>query len=476
MFIFEDKEYRSLQEQVLENKEEIARHWNVDRVLADFGIKVYGRVEDPTLLPETEGDNYGAGYLVGLEVPYDVWVWTRANEDAGEPEPYWLNIGKISIVGPEGPAGKSITGVSLSAADNLIFTFSDGTVMKINQSIRGPQGPQGPVGPAGPTGPKGAQGDTGPMGPRGETGPAGPAGTFNVRGVISEAGLLPDAELADAGDAWLVLNGGAYDLYVLVSPRNEDAYWQNVGGVGGSGGGTSVYVGGSYVGEFNADGKLDKVVSTATYDRAYVVSSTGVQTTTSVSTSAVQNHIVKRTTNGNIIVPSTPLSNTSAVCKSYVDSAIASAAKWSGWNTYLVAQPSQGSGDQIDRRCAYKYGTQTFTDDTSMANFLLEALVDPSRYEYEWSISQDYEGEYRTASTPVMGNAQYQSASSIVWTLPVWNFERVRYEQLTLKFNLSNGRIELMNQDPTGDTNSTDFRETYRWGTTLLIFRVRYIA
>ena len=172
MFIFEDKEYRSLQEQVQTNKEEIAKHWNVDRVLADFGIKVYGRVEYPDLLPETEGENYGAGYLVGLEVPYDVFVWTRANEDAGEPEPYWLNIGKISIVGPEGPAGKSIVSGSMSAAGNLIFTLSDGSAIKIDGDFKGPKGDQGIQGPQGPQGPRGEQGPTGSQGPRGEQVPA----------------------------------------------------------------------------------------------------------------------------------------------------------------------------------------------------------------------------------------------------------------------------------------------------------------
>ena len=476
MFEFNNKEYRSLQEQVLENKEEIARHWNVDRVLADFGIKVYGRVEDPTLLPESEGDNFGAGYLVGTEVPYDVWVWTRANEDAGEPEPYWLNIGKISIVGPEGPAGKSIVNVGLSAADKLWFEFSDGTFIKLSESIRGPQGIQGPQGPTGPAGPTGPQGPTGSQGPRGEQGPAGPVSTFNLRGTVSDTTMLPDAELSESGDAWLVLSDGGYIMYLLVSPVSGAKYWLEIGALGSGGSGTSVYIGGEFVSEFNADGKLDKIVSTATYDRAYIVSSAGAQTTASVSSSAVQNHIVKRTTNGNIIVPSTPFSNTSAVCKSYVDSAVASAAKWASWNTYLVAQPSQGAGTRIDRRCAYKYGTQTFADDGDIGDFMIEALSAPDRYEYEWTISQDYESEYRTSSVPVVGNVQYQSASSIAWTLPVWNYERLRYEQLTLKLNMSNGRIELMNQDPTGDTNSTDFRETHVWGTTVFVFKVRAIA
>ena len=87
---------RNLQEQVLENKEQIAMHWNVDRVLADFGIKVLGKfdyvsdLDDPTKVDKSTLE-YGDGYLIGLEAPYDVYVWTRANINAGEPEDYFLN-------------------------------------------------------------------------------------------------------------------------------------------------------------------------------------------------------------------------------------------------------------------------------------------------------------------------------------------------------------------------------------------------
>ena len=138
MFQLNNKEYRNLEEQVLKNKEEIARHWQVDRVLADFGITVLGRVNTEADLPETEGENWGYAFLVGEEAPYQVYVWTRANPDAGEEVPYWLNIGSISIVGPEGPAGRSISNVSLNANYQLVFSFSDGSQLVLAQSIRGP--------------------------------------------------------------------------------------------------------------------------------------------------------------------------------------------------------------------------------------------------------------------------------------------------------------------------------------------------
>lgn len=138
MFQLNNEEYRNLEEQVQKNKEDIARHWDVDRVLADFGITVLGRVNTPADLPETEGENWGYGFLVGEEAPYEVYVWTRANPNVGEDAPYWLNIGSISIVGPQGPAGRSVSNVSLNANSQLIFTFSDGSILTLAQSIRGP--------------------------------------------------------------------------------------------------------------------------------------------------------------------------------------------------------------------------------------------------------------------------------------------------------------------------------------------------
>jgi hypothetical protein len=97
---------RNLEEQVLKNKEDIARHYSIDRVLADFGIKVLGYLENSTQLPGPDAQReYGTAYLVGITAPFNVWVWTRANPNAGEPTDYWLNIGPIAIEGPRGPQG-----------------------------------------------------------------------------------------------------------------------------------------------------------------------------------------------------------------------------------------------------------------------------------------------------------------------------------------------------------------------------------
>ena len=324
MFEFNNREYRSLQEQVLENKEEIAKHWNVDRVLADFGIKVYGRVEDPYLLPDNEGDNYGAGYLVGTEAPYDVYVWTRANEDAGEPEPYWLNIGKISIVGPAGPAGKSIVNVGITGADKLWFEFSDGTVIKLSESIRGPQGERGAQGPQGPQGIQGKQGVQGPSGPRGERGPQGPAGTFNIRGTLSSVNQLPDAAIAEMGDAYLILDDvlGTYNLYVLVG-EGSGRYWQNTGALGA---GTTITVNGQTVASWNADTKVDRINTSSTNPRAYAIAQSGNQYlhTISRATETKPRALPVYNDNGQLRTAA-PTEDGHAATKSYVDSKVATA-------------------------------------------------------------------------------------------------------------------------------------------------------
>lgn len=106
MITINGKEYRNLEEQVLENKQKIAEHYNRDRVLADFGIRVLGTLENKIELPLSDRLEYGDAYLVGQTLPYDVYVWTRANEDAGHPFDYWLDIGPLSIIGPAGPAGE----------------------------------------------------------------------------------------------------------------------------------------------------------------------------------------------------------------------------------------------------------------------------------------------------------------------------------------------------------------------------------
>ena len=96
------KELRNLEEQVLKNKEDIAAHYNIDRVLANFGIRVIGQVASAEELPDpaTFTGEYGDAYAVGAAEPYNFYIWTRADVNSGHPTDYWFDVGRLAIVGP----------------------------------------------------------------------------------------------------------------------------------------------------------------------------------------------------------------------------------------------------------------------------------------------------------------------------------------------------------------------------------------
>lgn len=245
---------RNLEEQVLENKEQIAKHWEVDRVLADFGITVMGQVPSVDDLPASEV-SYGFAYLVGAAVPYEVYIWTRANPNIGKNEPYWLNIGYISTIGPQGPVGPQgpqgepgtgITAIRMNPNYTITFTYGNGLTFTTD-SIRGPQGQQGIQGP---------QGRTGETGPQGQRGPAGPVTSLNIRGILENTSQLPTASTSNPGDAFIVGPSiGNYIMYVLTGETPSTYAWTNIGAPGV---GTIVTVGGTAVSEFDADTKVDK--------------------------------------------------------------------------------------------------------------------------------------------------------------------------------------------------------------------------
>lgn len=371
MFEFNNSVYRNLQEQVEENKRQIAMHWNVDRVLADFGIKVLGRVETAEELPESEGENWGDGYLVGLEAPYDVYVWTRANVDAGEPDPYWLNIGKISIVGPEGPEGP-----------------------KGEKGDKGDKGDPGPKGDQGIQGPAGKAGAQGIQGPRGEQGPQGPAGTFNIKGTLLNESLLPSAAGSNMGDAYLVLDSevNAYDLYIIAGEAGN-RYWQNTGILGA---GTTITVGGQAVDSWNADTKLDKVSSTSSYNRLYGVLTNGNQRVYPVSSevNTTDGHLrgcVVSRDGLQINVPATPTSDTHAASKKYVDDAVANAGGGSAGLSYEIFMDATSYVDiPIDQH----WKEATF------------AIIDLVGYDYD-----SYETHFTACFIPTQSTTQYVNSN-----------------------------------------------------------------
>ena len=272
------KTFRNLEEQVQKNKEDIARHYAIDRVLANFGIEVIGQKSDASELPDpiTFADMYdnpyGKAYAVGETEPYNYYVYTRPDVNAGHETNYWLNVGGLGIVGPQGPqgvqgpqgeAGASSTwfaGVSPPMENNkngdMFLQLNSGDATgNIYRYVQG-GGWQGPVGnirgPQGPQGARGLQGVQGPQGPQGPQGVQGPQGTpgqtFHVEGELANTGQLPTPTQAIRAGAYLIPSetvSGEYDMWVIVGGHNEGdtLTWFNAGQVTTQGGGVKIVFG-----------------------------------------------------------------------------------------------------------------------------------------------------------------------------------------------------------------------------------------
>lgn len=277
MLKYGNKEFRNLEEQVLKNKEDIARHYNMDRVLADFGIRVIGQVATDAELPDpaTFEGAYGDAYAVGSEPPYSFYIWTRADVNAGYPEDYWFDIGDLAIVGPQGPQGIQgikgdkgdrgigwifFTGINdetppaesaengtlaLNLTTGTVFVRQNGTWSR-STSLKGPQGAQGTPGPRGA---RGAQGPQGEQGPRGDVG-----GIVAIKGIVSSPEQLQTpAALQNLTAAFLVGTAQPYDLYVQVGETPETAMWLNTGPMNAA---TLVYVNGVAQNTWDANTKV----------------------------------------------------------------------------------------------------------------------------------------------------------------------------------------------------------------------------
>lgn len=85
------------------------------------------------------------------------------------------------------------------------------------------------------------------------------------------------------------------------------------------------------------DNKVDKITSTNTYDRAYVVKSTGIQGAIPIDVSGSQNTIAKRSSTGNLFTQK-PTLDTHCANKQYVDDSISTAL-----NSYIQSITLNGS-------------------------------------------------------------------------------------------------------------------------------------
>ena len=123
-YVYDNKTYRNLQQQVKENMENIAELQDMRLV----GISVTGIVEDTTKLPATA--EQGQIYAVGSASPFELYVYSDSK---------WVDFGQFPKEGPKGDQGP--------------------------QGEPGRQGPRGLTGEPGPRGYSGAPGANGPQGP-----------------------------------------------------------------------------------------------------------------------------------------------------------------------------------------------------------------------------------------------------------------------------------------------------------------------
>lgn len=319
MLKYGNKEFRNLQEQVLENLKDIQDLKQGTVVLDEFGIRVLGQIDDADDLP-IEADEFGDAYAVGTEPPYNIYIWTR---DGSDEEGYWFNIGLFPVPGPQGPAGED---------------GADGE--------QGPRGERGPQGVPGPQGEQGIQGIQGPQGEQGIQGPQGPqgeqGGLIEVVGIVASASDLPSPATLDKLDAaYLVGNStDGYELYIQIGASSSTAVWANMGPFNE---GTVVIVNGTPVATFNANTKVS-VQDGYTDDMVYVQNAGfgNGQQMIKVGVVANPSSIVQRDTAGNVKVPQTPTNTVDATSKKYVDERVSGVNDGTNWTSLTIGSNTFG--------------------------------------------------------------------------------------------------------------------------------------
>ena len=230
-FVYDNKTYRNLQQQVKENMLDIARLQDSNIL----GLDIKDIVPTYSDLPTGE---QGSIYAVGTEAPFELYVYNDSS---------WVNLGQFPKAGPRGEQGpqgqignpgpkgdkgeqgpRGYTGAQgvpgqagpkgeqgpqgIQGIQGPIgpkgdkgdpFVYSDFTAEQL-EGLRGPQGPIGLTGPKGDTGAIGPQGPQGIQGPKGDTGERGPIGPQGIQGVKGDTGATgprgPQGEVGPKGD------------------------------------------------------------------------------------------------------------------------------------------------------------------------------------------------------------------------------------------------------------------------------------
>lgn len=240
MLVYNNKEYRNLQEQVQKNKADIEDWKSKQETLANWGIRIVGQIESESDLPEDYEGEYGDAYQVGTGDTAKYFAWIRPTTEVDKD--HWMDMGSLSIAGPQGPAGDEITDIKFVSSesktvptgdkqtDNTIrVTMSDGRTIDFTVKAyadKGDKGDQGIQGIQGVQGPKGDKGDKGDVGPQGEMGPTAPA--YHIIGKIESTEQLPDpVVLKDLSGAYLI----GIQLWIQIGKTLEEAKWTYLGDI-----------------------------------------------------------------------------------------------------------------------------------------------------------------------------------------------------------------------------------------------------
>ena len=286
-FTIDNTTWRDLAAQVKKNQEDIAEHKQITQVLADWGIKVIGRVNSADLLPDplTYEGAYGDAYAVGEQEPFTYYIFTRPDLNSGHPDNYWLNIGGLTIVGPQGPVGPiGLTGPAgeadkwwvspndpyetLPADYKLALNLSDGYIFERTDKWHRVALLKGPQGATGPKGDTGATGAIGPQGPKGE--PGIPGSAVNIIDILTSVEYLPDPSSVERNSAYIVTSGGVNYVYVITG--TDSLMWKNAG----------IFSGGTIV--VNNDGTPIDTVNIDTYLKAQTSGGSKLVTAYNVAT------------------------------------------------------------------------------------------------------------------------------------------------------------------------------------------------
>ena len=347
MLITENKVLRNLQEQVAKNKSDISDILEAKAVIAEFGIRVVGEVDTEAELPDpaTYSGEYGDAYTVGIQTPYDYYIFTRPNDDI--PTAHWFNVGQFPMPGPQGepglPGAKGDKGSMIYVENtnptlvtgynvgDLWINTSDNGLFQLNNNGWDRVGY--------------VKGDTGPQGPKGDKGDTGAPGTpLNIVGVLNSIDLLPNHATVNKSTAYLVGASAPYTIYVIVGDIKDTSTWawQQL-----AVGGTNVTVNNQPVGTFNADSKLDKVSITSPNPRVYVAAVDGSQTLINYGSNAGPYTLISRNADSQIIVPEAPTGDTHAASKKYVDTGLNNKLdKVTNKSTYNKAYVKSSDGSQ----------------------------------------------------------------------------------------------------------------------------------